>query len=101
MSGTIKIDVEAAEKEIQKLTEAITAFEPFTQQFTKKTKAKLNGFNSDFTERLKGILENMGNDTGPELLVEIKTYKNNVKSAVRSFKTADEEISTVIGDAAV
>lgn len=96
MSQVIKIDIETAKREADRLALAIETFEPFTQSFTKEAADELHDFNSDFVEKLKDVLRNMADDTGPELLQEIKEYHEKLVATIKTLEKMDESIATNI-----
>ncbi|EAD7779988.1 MULTISPECIES: hypothetical protein [Listeria] len=89
----VKVDYKTFASESAKLEQAITQFEPFTARFTAETVPRLDGFNSDFIESLRGTLTNMADDTGPELLATIKTFSQKVQVLTNEFETLDEELA--------
>lgn len=98
MSQRIAIEIEVAKGQLDQLKRGIEAFKPFTKEYTKNQKVKLEGMNADFIEDLKGILSNMADDSGPEMLQKIMNFHQKAEAVVRTMKLKDEELSEEIAE---
>lgn len=97
MTNRIEINVEEALQYVTALENAIAEFEPFTASFTRNAVHRFHGFNADFIEQLKDLLDNMADNTGPELLQEIKNYSQKMRFAIETVKEMDEILEQGIG----
>lgn len=93
MSNKIKIDVEALSTELALLKTSIDQFTPFTKKYTKELATRFNGFNSDFVDQFKDLLENMTDSTGDKIIKELNYFHQNIEQTIQTMTEIDENLS--------
>ena len=90
------IDIDPDEFLIQasQLEDALDAFRSYTTDGPQSYLGELSGFNSDFIEKLKGVLRRINDDMGPELLAKIEEHQQTIAELASTFKQADEELAS-------
>lgn len=85
----LKFDLKGLEDELANLDKAISTFEPYSKNFIKNTTESLDGFNSDFISEFKKTLDNMRDTKAPQLVEDLKSFKELVSQVKDAFETTD------------
>ena len=72
----LKVDIDGMKEELGRLDAATDEFRPFAEDAFSDEIALLEGMNSDFIPKLKEILDNMRDDTAPQLLKKIELCRD-------------------------
>lgn len=89
----IKLQIDQIYEELERFHAAADSFRPYSQDFISKTASRLEGFNSDFIDQMKKLLENMTDTASPRLMEKADVLYTAVKSAVDSFVEADKALA--------
>ena len=92
----IKLQIDEINEELEKFNGGIARFRPYTEGFIKNTRDSLKGFNSDYADKMKQLLENMSDTGAPKLLEKAEKLYKATKSAVESFEQTDRTIKNKI-----
>jgi len=93
MADKIKVDTNAYMLEALRLGGAIDSFREYTTAFAKQADDMVSGFNSDFIDRLKFVLEHIGHDAGPEMLAKVEEHSRKVAALAEAFASADDALA--------
>ncbi len=89
----IKVNLDEINEELVRFNAAVNNFKPYTEGFVKNTSEKLNGFNSDFIDGLKDLLDSMTDSKAPKLLKRAESLYNATKKTMEGYENLENEIS--------
>lgn len=92
----LEINFDDLEEELEKLSKAISVFEPYSKNFIDNTKESFSGFNSDFISKLEETLDNMRDTKAPQLVKDLNTFMQLVTQAKEMFETTDQKYATYL-----
>jgi len=92
----LEIDFDDMEDELEKLSKAISVFEPYSKNFISNTKESFHGFNSDFISELEEALDNMRDTKAPQLVKNLKAFEENVRNLLEDFQDVDHKIGNTM-----
>ncbi|MEN8906838.1 MAG: hypothetical protein ABF289_12845 [Clostridiales bacterium] len=87
----ININFDELDSALEKFNTAISKFEPYSKNFIKDTSSAFDGFNSDFIDKMKSLLDNMKDTKAPNLVKNSKEFYSITKQVVNDFKEMDNE----------
>ncbi len=94
----IKLQIEQINEELARFNATANTFRPYSEGFIKNTRYKLEGFNSDFIDQMKKLLENMADTSAPRLLKKADMLYKATKNAVEAFEEADKALAKKIDE---
>ena len=100
-NANIDLDYKTIESELEKLKSAIHTFEPYTKSFITNTMNVMDGMHSDFTSKMKGVLDNMRDTKAPKLITDLNLYQAAVKEAMDLFRQLDQSYAANLESAEV
>lgn len=93
MSKEIKINIEEIEEALGNLNSAMSAFESYSTEFIQKAQRSMDGFQSDFTEKMSTLLGNMSDTVAPKLLENMSEFINETEIFKQGFEDVDNGIA--------
>lgn len=94
MSEEIKIKISSLEEELNKLKSDMDEFNKNSKNFMNNTTDKLNDFNSDFSQKVKVVLENISKYSSEQMTKKVNKCYQETKGIVSDFEKLDDEIAT-------
>jgi hypothetical protein len=94
----IKLHIQQINEELARFNSAANMFRPYSQGFINNTRNKLEGFNSDFIDKMKKLLENMTDTGAPKLLEKADMLYRTTKGAVDSFEEVDKTLARMLDE---
>ncbi|MDQ0227328.1 hypothetical protein CHH83_25240 [Bacillus sp. 7586-K] len=92
----IKLDINELQAALNSLQSGIDDFKSYTTTFRDSTRDQLKSFNSDFIDKLDGVLDNMNDDINTSLLENLESIKKVGEKIIEEMQSADEQIGQKI-----
>ncbi|MEH7180119.1 DUF5344 family protein [Neobacillus vireti] len=92
MAKEIKLDIESLQSTLNELKKSIEDFKSYTTTFNSNTRNQLESFNSDFIEKVDGLLENMNDNMNTDLIKNVNAIHKAGEELLRNMKETDEKI---------
>lgn len=100
MSGFLQIEIDEMREQLSVLEKATEIFREYVEGAFRDEIGYVEGMQSDFTPKLKDILENMKDDRGGLLLKELDTYHRAATQIVDVLeKEMDQAMARDMGGA--
>jgi len=96
MADIIDVNPGAFLTEARKLSEALEPFRSYATASSQNYLSSVGGFNSDFIEALKKVLNHINDDAGPGLLASIEDYQRKITAVADKLIEADEGLAAAI-----
>lgn len=89
MSGFLQVEIDGMREELSVLEAAIGTFREYVEGAFREEAGYVEGMQSDFTPKLKEILENMKDERGESLLGKLDAYH---QAATRIVDVLEKEM---------
>jgi hypothetical protein len=90
----IKLNVDQFNEELRRFNAAIADFRPYSDSFIKSCTGTLDkGFNSDFIDGFKGLLDSLKDTKAPKLLEKAEKLYAAAQKTAEGIEKVDHELA--------